>query len=230
MQYPCPVCGYPEMDSPPRDYNICECCGTEFGLHDQDMTHKELRIQWLTIAAPWWHGFPQNGWNALEQLKRAGFIEGESVKPWPPRKPLPITDHASGTNSGTTSQVNASIASPRSVRLTIMGQVYSMKNSKIPRRNGPGMLKHPKARQFERDFLMQVRPEHRKELGSKKRPLRVAVRVFYPSNRQDLDAELIMDLLQKSQIILNDRYIVEKHLFRELDKRNPRCEICVEEI
>lgn len=120
--------------------------------------------------------------------------------------------------------------SGRSVTLVIFGVCYSMKNSKIPRRNTPGMLKHPKAQQFERDFLLQVRPEHRKELGSKARPLRVMVRVFYPSRRQDLDAELVMDLLQKAHVIMNDRYITEKHLYRELDPKNPRCEIEVCEI
>jgi Holliday junction resolvase RusA-like endonuclease len=118
----------------------------------------------------------------------------------------------------------------RSVGFVIFGVCYSMKNSKIPRRNAPGMLKHPKARQFERDFMLQVLPHHRKELGSRKRPLRGTVRVFYPSRRQDLDAELVFDLLQKAHVVLNDRYFREKHLFGEVDAKNPRVEILVEEI
>lgn len=118
----------------------------------------------------------------------------------------------------------------RSVGLVIFGQCYSMKNSKIPRRNAPGMLKHPKARRFESDFMVQVLPHHKLELGSKARPLRATVRVFYPSRRQDLDAELIFDLLQKSHVILNDRYVREKHLFALVDTKNPRCEIEIQEI
>lgn len=117
-----------------------------------------------------------------------------------------------------------------SVTLTIFGQCYSMKNSKIPRRNAPGMLKHPKARQFERDFLLQVRPEHRKELGSKTRPLKATVHIFYPSLRQDLDAELVFDLLQKSHVVRNDRYIREKHIYASVDAKDPRCEIEISEI
>src|SRR6266446_4815425 len=42
----CPVCGY-EMDDPPRDYNICPSCGTEFGLHDVNASISELRAAWL---------------------------------------------------------------------------------------------------------------------------------------------------------------------------------------
>lgn len=131
---------------------------------------------------------------------------------------------------GTTSRETASGVCARSVVLTIYGQCYSMKNSKIPRRNAPGMLKHPKARQFERDFMLQVRPEHRKELGSRKRPLRATVSIFYPSLRQDLDGELVFDLLQKAHVVLNDRYIREKHIYGGVDKKNPRVEISVEEL
>jgi len=41
---------------------------------------------------------------------------------------------------------------------------------------------------------------------------------------------LVYDLLQKGQVILNDRHIVEKHEYAEVDKQNPRVEIWVEEI
>ena len=138
------------------------------------------------------------------------------------------------TDSGSVKQINAPIGDRRdcnrSVSLTIFGVCYSMKNSKIPRRNAPGMLKHPKARQFEKDFLVQVRPEHRKELGSRKRPLRSIVTVYYPSLRQDLDPALVYDLLQTTRVVMNDRYIREKHEFAEVDRKNPRVEILVSEI
>lgn len=120
--------------------------------------------------------------------------------------------------------------SDRSVRLLIYGACYSMKNSKIPRRGFPGMIKHPKARRFEHDFMLQIRPEHQRELGSKKRPLRATVTIWYPSRRQDLDAELIFDLLQKAHVVMNDRYIRQKFLTAEVDPKNPRCEILIQEI
>jgi predicted amidophosphoribosyltransferase len=42
----CPVCGY-GMPDPPRDYNICPCCGTEFGHHDQNASIEDIRLAWL---------------------------------------------------------------------------------------------------------------------------------------------------------------------------------------
>jgi len=113
----------------------------------------------------------------------------------------------------------------RRITLVIFGHCYSMKNSKIF-----GRFKHPKARKFEQDFMIQVRPEHRQELGRKGQPLRATVRAFYPSFRQDLDCELVFDLLQKSHVVLNDRYIREKHTYAEVDTKNPRVEIEIEEV
>lgn len=78
--------------------------------------------------------------------------------------------------------------------------------------------------------MLQVRPEHRKQLGSKHRPLRGIVSVFYPSLRQDMDVELVWDLLQKAHVVTNDRYFREKHVYGGVDKQNPRVEIIVEEI
>jgi predicted amidophosphoribosyltransferase len=43
----CPVCGY-GMEDPPQDYNICPCCGTEFGLHDAERTHDQLRSSMIS--------------------------------------------------------------------------------------------------------------------------------------------------------------------------------------
>ena len=39
------------MQDPPRDYNICECCGTEFGNDDDVHTHEVLRVQWIDTGA-----------------------------------------------------------------------------------------------------------------------------------------------------------------------------------
>lgn len=56
----CPVCGYPELDEPPFDehgcpsFNICPCCGTEFGYDDAIITHKQLRQKWLAKGAKWY--------------------------------------------------------------------------------------------------------------------------------------------------------------------------------
>ena len=42
----CPVCGY-KMAEPPHEYNICPSCGTEFGLHDHNVSIDDLRQAWL---------------------------------------------------------------------------------------------------------------------------------------------------------------------------------------
>lgn len=106
-----------------------------------------------------------------------------------------------------------------------------MKNSKIPRKYGRGMVKHPKARAFEADFIAQVPASAKVGLGSKSRLLRSTIAVYYPSWRQDVDVELIYDLLQKSGVVANDRYIREKHVYgAQIDPVNPRVEIEIEEI
>ena len=43
MKFTCPVCGYPELEEPPRSprtgggsYEICPSCGFQFGVTDDD--------------------------------------------------------------------------------------------------------------------------------------------------------------------------------------------------
>ena len=100
-----------------------------------------------------------------------------------------------------------------------------MKNSKIL-----GRFKHPKARAFERDFALQVKPEQRVGAGSLKKPLRTHVTVYFPSHRQDLDCSLVYDCLQSAGVVANDRFITEKHEYGFVDKREPRVEITIEEL
>lgn len=64
----CPVCAYPDMPYPPRDYNICPSCGTEFGSDDAYATHDILRARWVQNGAPWFFGQPPIAWNPYMQL------------------------------------------------------------------------------------------------------------------------------------------------------------------
>ena len=77
MSYRCPVCGYDDMPHEPKDYNICPCCGVEFGLDDAFDTHEELRNLWLAKGAPWFSLHkpytPPLNWSAWDQLDRAGL-------------------------------------------------------------------------------------------------------------------------------------------------------------
>lgn len=66
--YQCPVCFYPDMEDPPRDFNICSCCGTEFGNDDYLSSYEELRAAWVENAMPWFYGDPPPGWSGERQL------------------------------------------------------------------------------------------------------------------------------------------------------------------
>jgi len=68
MTYGCPVCMFGGMPYPPKDYNICPCCGTEFGNDDADRSYAELRAEWIANGAPWFFGNPPATWNVWKQI------------------------------------------------------------------------------------------------------------------------------------------------------------------
>ena len=78
---PCPVCGYPGLDEPPRDpveggasYEICPCCGFQFGFDDDDgdYSYEQWRADWLEAGMPW-RGVERapRDWHPREQLRWA---------------------------------------------------------------------------------------------------------------------------------------------------------------
>lgn len=67
--FTCPVCGFDGLESPPINYSICDCCGTEFYNDDGWQTHAELRQKWIDGGMKWWFEEPPPNWNAQEQLK-----------------------------------------------------------------------------------------------------------------------------------------------------------------
>jgi len=73
MRYTCPVCGYPRLPYPPRDYHICPCCSTEFGNDDAEFSHIQLREMWIAGDARWFFGNPPPYWNPWLQLIDAGY-------------------------------------------------------------------------------------------------------------------------------------------------------------
>jgi hypothetical protein len=72
MNYLCPVCFFAEMPYPPRDYDICPCCGTEFGNDDAEFSYDELRSAWISNGAPWFFEHPPAGWSPWLQLIGGG--------------------------------------------------------------------------------------------------------------------------------------------------------------
>lgn len=81
-KYLCPVCGYDQLETPPKDefgcstFEICPCCGTEFGYDDSNKSYLELRKEWVNAGAKWFSDYnrPSEGWNPYKQLKKVGFI------------------------------------------------------------------------------------------------------------------------------------------------------------
>jgi hypothetical protein len=69
--YTCPVCYFARMVDPPKDYNICVCCGTEFGNDDESRTHAQLRQHWISSGAKWFFRESPPLWNPWKQLADA---------------------------------------------------------------------------------------------------------------------------------------------------------------
>jgi hypothetical protein len=63
------------MPYPAVPYNICPCCGTEFGVDDQKTTHHDLRLAWIRLGMPWFDDItsPPPKWSAAAQLIDAGY-------------------------------------------------------------------------------------------------------------------------------------------------------------
>jgi Holliday junction resolvase RusA-like endonuclease len=131
-----------------------------------------------------------------------------------------------------------------SIAFTILGEPASKANSrKIVTIGGrPSSIKSEKARNYERDALAQIPPRFRIQLEG---PVRVTLRIFYASQRPDLDESVVLDVLQdryrsvgkgeekrrelvQKGVYVNDRQVREKHVFHAIDRANPRTEVLVE--
>lgn len=118
---------------------------------------------------------------------------------------------------------------------TIFGQLVSMKNRRRILRNRrtgkPFSAKSEDACKYMEDFILQVPLPYRSlRLGAVDKLLRATVTVWYTTMRPDLDTALVWDCLQAAGVISNDRYIIERHEYREVDAAKPRVMIHLEEI
>lgn len=137
------------------------------------------------------------------------------------------------------------------VKFTILGEAASKANSRkiVTLAGRTASVKSDKALGFEAMALRQIPPKARVRFDV---PVRVTMRMFYASERPDLDESLVLDVLQdryitrftkrpdgskeKARVLLqagvyaNDRLVREKHVFWGLDKKNPRVEIEIEPI
>jgi hypothetical protein len=140
------------------------------------------------------------------------------------------------------------------IEFTIYGQPASKANSReiVPRkirskRTGemitrPMSIKSDEARAFETAMLKQIPPMARQRLEG---PVRVCIRIWYASERSDLDESVILDCMQdryvtrKSKqgdvrelahrgVYRNDRQVRLKVIVHAIDRVNPRAHIIVE--
>ena len=53
------------------------------------------------------------------------------------------------------------------------------------------------------------------------------ISIWYPSERNDLDESLVLDVLQ-GRVYENDRQVRERHVYHFIDKANPRVVVLLE--
>jgi transcription elongation factor Elf1 len=91
-RYTCLVCGYPDLTRPYGDflhptYEICPCCGYQYGYDDHYRSPINWRTAWIEEdGMRWWaHGGPPGNWDPhrqltrLDALPRNGQVNGVSL-------------------------------------------------------------------------------------------------------------------------------------------------------
>lgn len=115
-------------------------------------------------------------------------------------------------------------------KVTIYGDVVSKSNQyRIIKIGGHASLKKTDAvKAFEQRFYLQNPLRNANISGF----FKINLDVYFSSNRKDLDGafKLILDTLQTSKTIQNDRQCVEIHARKLIDKANPRVEFEIEEV
>jgi hypothetical protein len=139
------------------------------------------------------------------------------------------------------------------VTFVILGEPASKANSReiVTRkfRDGEGKLKSrpmsiksEKARDYETNALRQIPPKARMQFTG---PVRVILKIFYASERPDLDESVVLDCMQdryrtievgklkvrklvQKGVYINDRQVRQKFVFHGIDPRNPRAEVIIE--
>lgn len=113
----------------------------------------------------------------------------------------------------------------------ILGNPPSKSNCyKIVAFNGHASLaKTPALKQYEKDFYIQCNQYRDKNIEGY---FEFHVKVFYQSQRQDLDnaMKILLDCLQSCNAIKNDNKCVKIVAEKYLDKNNPRVEFEIIEV
>lgn len=129
---------------------------------------------------------------------------------------------------------------PPRVSFVILGEPASKANSRqiVVIKGQPKVIKSQKARDYERNALLQIPAAARVMF---EQPVRVTMTIFYASERPDLDESVVLDVLQakfegagkdrvcvRRGVYLNDRQVRDKRIKHGIDRAKPRAEITVE--
>lgn len=126
-----------------------------------------------------------------------------------------------------------------SLQFVIEGEPASKANSrKLVTLNGrPSVIKSQKARDYVKAALLQIPMTARQRLEG---PVEVQLKIYYRSERPDLDESVILDVLQdqwakvkdrrllvQSGVYRNDRQVRRKVVEHAIDRQRPRTEVRV---
>lgn len=92
------------------------------------------------------------------------------------------------------------------------------------------MYKSQEATDWEHDayFIIQKEKRHQKAYTGS---VEFSMEMFLKRDRDcDSSLKLILDTLQKTQVLENDNQVTALHVFKNKDKENPRIEVIVTEI
>ena len=82
-KYICHVCGYSNLDEPPygldgsiASFDICPCCGVEFGYEDcQLSSYERYKNEWIISGSNWFdEELKPSNWNLEKQLSNINKI------------------------------------------------------------------------------------------------------------------------------------------------------------
>ncbi|MEW9702988.1 hypothetical protein [Paenibacillus sp. SI8] len=88
MSYICTLCGYSNLKFAPwtqkglsPSYEICPCCGVEFGVDDINKAAYEIyKKEWFESGNKWFmESKKPNNWNLQDQLKKISQIDSEQL-------------------------------------------------------------------------------------------------------------------------------------------------------
>ena len=112
---------------------------------------------------------------------------------------------------------------------TILGQVPSKSNGY--RIANTRLFKLIELKSYEVSFEWQIK-KYTSENETVEVPFQIWIEVYFQSNRSDLDnsAKVILDCLQMSGVIKNDRLCEVLVMRKHIDKENPRIEFEIKAI